>query len=200
MATKKLEKRLREISDDPALSAGVYHEETKCVFFIVKDGEILEMTDDNSDSPKGGSFPRIVSGYPEEENRELQSVLEQYGVEEEWFDAELTEEYEDLDEEDEERLEELFEDEDAREAVTRLIADINGGKLPYADLGELVERLRRTELEEGRLYYEWYDDYIDLWENIADVGESRGTYEDLSDEEWLEILEDLPSCRVEPDD
>ena len=38
---------------------------------------------------------------------------------------------------------------------------------------------------------ELYPLFIDLHDNIADTGEERGRYDNMSDEEWIELLENI---------
>ncbi|MBR3178877.1 MAG: hypothetical protein IKF49_05130 [Clostridia bacterium] len=51
--------------------------------------------------------------------------------------------------------------------------------------------------------YEWLEDeddfFIDLWQNIYEYGESRGTYESYNDDEWLNILDNITAWTVEPE-
>jgi hypothetical protein len=54
-----------------------------------------------------------------------------------------------------------------------------------------VDAVGRYGLESDRLYYEWEDGFIALYDNIYDTGMSRGSYETLDDESWIAILENI---------
>ena len=41
------------------------------------------------------------------------------------------------------------------------------------------------------MYYEWEGEYIDLHVNICETGKSRGSYDSMDDNEWIELLENI---------
>lgn len=45
--------------------------------------------------------------------------------------------------------------------------------------------------KDGELYYRWEGKTINLYDNIAECGESPGYYDDLTEEEWERLLQDL---------
>lgn len=61
---------------------------------------------------------------------------------------------------------------------------------------DFVLAVRCYGLDKDRLYYEWEGEWIDFYDNILDTGESRGNYENLSDEEWLAVLENIDNYKV----
>ena len=68
---------------------------------------------------------------------------------------------------------------------------IEAGKTPFESMDDFVNALKRYGLCCGVLYYEWEGDYVDLHENIEEIGEEPGYYDSLSKEEWISILEDI---------
>jgi len=54
-------------------------------------------------------------------------------------------------------------------------------------------------LDSDCLYYEWEGEYIELHDNIADTGEERGYFDSMSDEEWIELLENIDKHIVTAD-
>lgn len=58
-------------------------------------------------------------------------------------------------------------------------------------LDDFVNALTRYGLNNGVLYYEWEGEHIDLHDNICDTGEERGYYDSLSDDDWIDLLENI---------
>lgn len=68
---------------------------------------------------------------------------------------------------------------------------IESGKTPFETIDDFVSALGRYGLESNCLYYEWEGEYIDLHDNICDTGEARGSYDSMSNEEWVTLLENI---------
>lgn len=79
------------------------------------------------------------------------------------------------------------------------VSYVKEGKTPFLSLNEFVVKLKHFSLDSNNLYYWWEGDYIDLFENINDVGEPRGEYDSLDDSEWLSVLTNLQDYIVTPD-
>ena len=168
---------------------GVYQVEG--VYFAISKGKIFEISDDASCAPKGGWFPNLVRGLSEEQ----EAYLDELGLDEEFL-PEFWEEWEEPTLED--VLEYFDEDDDAEkiQLCRELDKHLQAGEGPFADVPSLLLALPRRGLERDVLYYPWEGDYIDLRENILDVGEERGALDNLDDEEWRDILEHLEEYRV----
>jgi hypothetical protein len=83
------------------------------------------------------------------------------------------------------------EDEESARIYRKIKKEIESGKTPFGTIDDFVSALGRYGLESNCLYYEWEGEYIDLHDNICDTGEERGTYDSMSDEEWIELLENI---------
>ena len=95
---------------------------------------------------------------------------------------------------DEEYVEEYFEDnedDDSLKIYRKIKKKIDGGKTPFASVNDFASALMRYGLDNNSLYYEWEGEFIDLHDNIADTGEERGYFDSMSDEEWVELLENI---------
>ena len=109
----------------------------------------------------------------------------------EYFFSELID---DCGEFDDEYVLEFFEDnedEDSAQTYLKIKKEIECGKTPFAEIDDFVSALGRYGLEPDCLYYEWEGEYIDLYENICDTGEERGSYDRISGEKWIDILENI---------
>lgn len=159
------------------------------IFFIIENGKIREISNDVSGSPRGGWFPDLVTGPTEEENACLKALMNKLDFDEYFFDEVL----EEIGEFDEEAIVEYFEenDEDSLEIYEKMARKIEAGKTPFESMDDFVNALKRYGLCCGVLYYEWEGDYVDLHENIEEIGEEPGYYDSLSKEEWISILEDI---------
>ena len=160
------------------------------IYFVVGNGSLWEISDDASCSPRGGWFPDIVSGPSKKEMACMKQMMESYGFDM-YFFSDIMWEVGYYDHED---FVEHYKENEDRESLTiyrKIKRRIDGGKTPFGDVEDFIETLKRYDFEEGHLYYEWEGEYIDLHDNICDAGESRGTYESMSDEEWIELLEHI---------
>jgi hypothetical protein len=168
------------------------------IYFVIGNGKLWEISDDASCSPKGGWFPDIVKGPSAEENEFLSSLMESLEFDEDFF-RELID---DCGEFDEDYVEEYFEendDEDSLKIYRKIKKKISGGKTPFKSVNDFASALGRYGLDSDCLYYEWEGEYIDLHDNIADTGEERGYFDSMSDEEWIELLENIDKHIVTAD-
>lgn len=160
------------------------------IYFTITDGWVTEMSGDASCSPRGGWFPDLVSGPSKEEDACMSRLMEKLGFDEYFFSDFLS----DYDYFDEENILEYYEDNEDKESkkiYKKLKKEIESGKTPFDSMDDFVYALRKYGLESDGVYYEWEGEYIDLYDNIRDVGGPRGTYESMSDEEWIELLEHI---------
>ena len=160
------------------------------IYFVIGNGTLWEISDDAGESPRGGWFPDIVSGPTEEEEKCLISMMESLGFEETFF-YDLTEDYGDFDEEYVEEYFEETEDEDSLKIYRKIKKMIDKGTTPFECVNDFADALSRYGLDRNCLYYEWEGEFIDLHDNICETGESRGSYDRISDEEWVGILENI---------
>mgnify|MGYP007037177290 CR=1 FL=1 len=79
----RLAELLTAISNDPKYAGCVF--EAPGIYFVVCNGEIREISDDASSSPKGGWFPDIVTGITEGEKNCLDKMMEEIGFELDFF-------------------------------------------------------------------------------------------------------------------
>ena len=79
----RLDELLEAISNDDKYHGCVF--EGCGIYFIIKSGKILEISDDASDSPRGGWFPDIVTGPTAEEFACLTEMMEDLEFDEDFF-------------------------------------------------------------------------------------------------------------------
>ena len=122
-------------------------------------------------------------------------MMEKYDFDECFFKDYL----DDCMEYDEDSALEYFEetDEDVLKTFNNMLKEVKSGKTPFATMEDFVSAVGRYGLDSGWLYYHWEGGWIDFYENIAETGEERGYYDNLSDEEWLAILENLDKYKVQ---
>ena len=191
----RIDELLEAISNNNNYRGCVFEE---CgIYFVIRDGKILEISDDASSSPKGGWFPDIVTGPTVEERACLQEMMAELGFDEDFFRDMIDDCYEFSEEEAIEYFENN-DDEDSLEIYKKIRKKVRSGATPFDSVDAFVEALGRCELDHGTLYYEWEGEYIDLYDNICDTGEERGYYDNLSDEDWICLLEDIDKHIVTP--
>ena len=187
---ERINELLESISNDEKYNGCVFW--GRGIYFVIGNGEVWEISDDAGCSPRGGWFPDIVAGPTKEENDCLTIMMETMGFDETFFSALV----EDCGEFDEECVEDYFEendDEDSLKIYRKIKKKIDSGKTPFASVNDFASALARYGLDNNCLYYEWEGEFIDLHDNIADTGEERGYFDSMSDEEWVEILENIDS-------
>ena len=185
---EQLNNLLQAISDCEKYNEAVF--EGPGIYFAISRGELWEISNDASCSPKGGWFPDIVTGTTEEECEYIEKLMDELGFDDYFFDDLFM--Y--LDEFNDNEIVEFFkegEDEEAYELCQQIAEEIKSDESPFASFEDFVKKQRLRHLEHGKLYYEWEGDYIEFFDNICDTGEARGYYEKLSDDEWIEILENI---------
>lgn len=189
----RLRELLEEISNNEKYQGRVF--EGPGIYFIIYDGKIREISSDAGGSPRGGWFPAIVSGPTAEESKCLQSMMDALGFDEEFFN-ELIEDQGEFDEESALEYFEEQEDEDSAEIYRKIEKKIASGKTPFESVGDFVDALGRYGLDSDCLYYEWEGEFIDLYDNIGETGESSGYYDSMSTGEWIELLENIDKWLV----
>ena len=168
------------------------------IYFSIINGEIFTISNDASCSPRGGWFPPIVTGPTAIEKACLNQMMAEWHFAESFFD-DVINYYGEL------QLDYAFEyfeendDEDALEILKKIEHALLSKKTPFESIEELASALRRIDLETNELYYEWEDVFIHFYNNIWECGEKSGTYEDLTQEEWIEILENIDKHIVTAD-
>jgi hypothetical protein len=188
---EKFESLLHRLCEDERYNGRVFH--ARGVYFTLGVDEILEISNDVACTPRGG-FPDLFFGPSAEEKACIEGMMEKIGFDEFFFDEMI----EDCFGFDEEEALGYFEenDEDALDVYEEMRAWVNGGKTVFDSMDDFVNALRRIDLDEDVVYCEWEGDFIDLYENINETGEVRGTYEDASISEWIEVLENLDKHMV----
>lgn len=190
-----LEELLQKLSEDAAYQNAVFH--ARSVYFIVHNGEILEISDDASCGPKGGWFPDIYKGLSPEKNAFIEECMEKFDIDECFFEEPLQH----FDAEDIDYIVEWFEDEeddDSLEVLKYLQNAVEQGEAPFNTMEAVIKAFSRTGLDPSLLYYEWEGSHIEFYDNIAWTGEERGVFERMSDEEWLDILSNIDNYIVNP--
>lgn len=193
---RKIEQLLEAISSNEKYNSCVFW--GPGIYFVIGNGNLWEISDDASCSPKGGWFPDIVCGPSVEENICLQKMMEKLGFDEYFFSEFIF----DCDEYDDETAIEYFEendDEESLEIYRKMKKMIESGKTPFVSMDAFVCAVGRYGLEPDCLYYEWEGEFIDFHNNIAETGESRGYYDNLSNSDWITLLQDIDRHIVTPD-
>ena len=183
-----IQQLLTTISNNDKYNGCVFH--GPGIYFVIGNGSLWEISDDASCSPRGGWFPDIVSGPTLEENKYLEEMMKKYDIDE-YFFSELID---DCGEFDDEYVLEYFEDNEDVESAKiyrKMKKQIESGKTPFETIDDFVSALGRYGLESNCLYYEWEGEYIDLHDNICHTGEARGSYDSMSNEEWVTLLENI---------
>lgn len=196
MREKRINELLESISNNEKYRGCVFW--GRGIYFVIGNGEIWEISNDASCSPRGGWFPSIITGPTEDENRCLTSMMEKLGFDETFFSG-LIEEYCEFDED---YVEEYFddnEDEDSLKIYNKIKKQVESGKTPFETVNDFANALVRYGLENTCLYYEWEGEYIDLHDNISETGESRGYYDNMNIDEWINLLENIDDHIVTAD-
>lgn len=131
-------------------------------------------------------------GYFSEKNAREYFQLEALEYMDEYSDAEVDEESDDDENEDDYRFDELDEKAEKKARTYLAIVErLEKDDSPFGSIYEFAETLQYYGLESDGLYY-WYEGEIcDFQETCSDAMEPRGTYENLTDDEWIEILENI---------
>ena len=190
---ERINELLQLISNDEKYDGCVF--EAPGIYFVIGNGNLWEISDDASCSPRGGWFPEIVTGPTDEENACLEKMMEKLEFDEDFFNELIF----DCDEFDDEYALEYFEDNEDEESAKiycKMKKEIESGKTVFSNMDDFVDALVRYGLSSDCLYYEWEGEYIDLHDNICETGEERGSYDHISDEKWVEILENIDKYMV----
>ncbi len=188
----RIEELLEQISADEKYQESVF--EAGGVYFIIGNCTLWEIPADSGDSPKGGWCPEIVYGPEPDEKACLKEMMEKLEFDSTFFSG-CWEECWGCENE---IIMEYFEEQEGglADVFKQMVEMIESGNTIFETMEEFMEAVRCYDLEGGRMYYVWEDMFIDFHDNIADVGEPRGTYEDWEDERWIEILENIDSYVV----
>ena len=182
----KLNELLEAISNNAKFKDCVFQADG--IYFAIWNNKIFEIPDSSDGFPKGGTSLDVFRGPTVAQNEYVQSMMDDFEFDEDFFSEIMY----DLYDFDEDEILELFEDdEDSLDIFKKIVKRFNKGNSPYNNLEELVYGIMRHGLNHDILYYEWEGDFIELYDNIFDTGEGRGHYESMSDEEWINILENI---------
>lgn len=193
---RRIEELLEAISNDEKYKESVFW--GPGIYFVIGNGKLWEISDDASCSPKGGWFPDIVTGITEGEKNCLDKMMEEIGFELDFFGDLIN----DCGEFDDEYALEYFEDNEDDESAKiyrKMKRYVKNGKTPFATVNDFVSALGRYELDENTLYYEWEGEFIEFHDNISWTGEPRGSYDSLSNSQWIEILTNIDKHIVTAD-
>ena len=185
---RRIEELLESISNNEKYNGCVFW--GRGIYFVVGNGSLWEISDDASCSPRGGWFPDIVSGPTAEEDACLQKMMDELGFDE-YFFKEIIDDYGEFDDEYVLEYFEDNEDEESAKIYRKMKKRIESGKTPFATIEDFASAVGRYGLESDCLYYQWEGEYIDLHDNICETGESRGSYDSMDDNEWIELLENI---------
>lgn len=185
---RRIEELLESISNNEKYNGCVFW--GRGIYFVVGNGSLWEISDDASCSPRGGWFPDIVSGPTAEEDACLQKMMDELGFDE-YFFKEIIDDYGEFDDEYVLEYFEDNEDEESAKIYRKMKKKIESGKTPFATIEDFASAVGRYGLESDCLYYQWEGEYIDLHDNICETGESRGSYDSMDDNEWIELLENI---------
>lgn len=168
------------------------------IYFVIGNGNLWEISNDASCSPRGGWFPDIVTGPTQEEKDCLSSLMETLDFDQ-YFFSDIIDQYGEFDEDYVEEYFEENEDEDGIKTYKKIKRKVNSGSTPFASIDDLVSALIRYDLESDTLYYEWEGDFIEFHNNICETGEERGYFDNISNEQWINILENIDKHIVTAD-
>ena len=185
---RRIEELLESISNNEKYNGCVFW--GRGIYFVVGNGSLWEISDDASCSPRGGWFPDIVSGPTAEEDACLQKMMDELGFDE-YFFKEIIDDYGEFDDEYVLEYFEDNEDEESAKIYRKMKKRIESGKTPFATIEDFASVVGRYGLESDCLYYQWEGEYIDLHDNICETGESRGSYDSMDDNEWIELLQNI---------
>lgn len=187
-AERRIDELLEAISNNDKYNDCVFS--APGIYFVIGNGKLWEISDDASSTPKGGWFPNIVSGPTVEENECLTEMMDELGFDE-FFFSDLIDYCGDFDDADALEYFEDNDDEESAKIYRQMKKRVASAKTPFATMEDFVDAVGRYGLESGRLYYEWEGEFIDLHDNICETGEERGRYDNLDDEGWIELLENI---------
>ena len=151
---------------------------------------MIEISDDAGYNPRGGWFPDIVTGPTKEEADYLNLMMDSIGFGFDFF-ADAIDSCGEFCDSDTEAFFEENEDNESLEKYQQIKEEIESGKTPFESIYDLVSVIERSDLDTDCLYYMWEGEYIDLYDNICDCGEERGTFDGLSESDWIDILENI---------
>lgn len=184
-----IEKTLIDISTNEDYIGKVF--EVDNVYFIISHERILEMPRDAGCSPHGCLLD-IITGLTEEQDEYVNLIMTAYDIDECAFNEAI-----DCTCGDEEALAEYFEDLEDDDDVhlidvyNKIQEDSIDDNFPFKNAEEAILKFKRYGLEKDGLYYEWEGYIIDLYDNVGDVGEDRGEYDNMDSREWLYVLTNL---------
>ena len=181
---EKIEELVLAISSNPKYNRAVF--EVSSIYFAISKNSIFTISNDAGESARGSWFPAIISHPSKEKEDYLNAKMDELGFDCNFFEDAL----EEYDPDDVECYFEDQDDEESAEICRKLEAEIEAGNTPFYDLGDLVKAVKYLDLDDD-LYYEWEGELITLYDNIVDIGEEPGYYDSLTDEEWVDILENI---------
>lgn len=145
---KRIDELLKAISENKNYRGRVY--EATGIYFIIRDGEIFEISSDAGYDPKGSWFPDIVSGLSRDEMYDVDRLMAKADgdillfeelVENGVYDGDV-----------DQYIKDKY-DEDALEGYLRVEKAVEGGDTPFDSMEELFFAVGRYELDSETLYY-----------------------------------------------
>ena len=186
----RLEQLVEQLAEDDNVSGKVY--ETCGIFFIITTGRgIVEMSSESGASPRGGNSVEVFRGPSDDVKQMMSGIITKLNISEDLIDT-LSEYFNPWYAE--ESCMEGLEDELSREdydTLMNLKRIIDTGKSPVDSIAEFIELYQKMDLDHNTLYYEWEGEFIDLYDNICECGEESISTGYLSEDEWIDILENL---------
>jgi len=199
----RLNELIHEISSNPDYDGCIFND--LGWYFIVINDEILLLSDTDPCSLKCTPISAFT-GPSQEEHDFIEKLMDEIGFNQYFFDGAYGQWF-GYDEDDFYEYfadgydEEVDGEDDIPEDLAKfkaIIEKVNGESSPFESMDEFVGAVRRYDLDPDVYYYEWEGDFIDLYENIADCGESYEDYftEDDEFEEWIETLENIDNYKL----
>ena len=153
------------------------------IYFMIEDGWISEVDD-------GCDFSGLTSGPSAEEKACMDQLMKKLGFGQYFFSDFLS----DYDYFSDKHILEYYEDNEDKESkkiYKKLKKEIESGKTPFDSMDAFVDALGRYDMDSDGLYYEWEGEYLEVYDTFTGAGMPRGTYESMSDEEWIDLLEHI---------
>ena len=182
---------LESISNDEKYNGCVFG--ANVVYFVIANGKLWEIPDNDGCGPRGGCCLDIITGPSVEKSEFIEKLMNELDFDECFF-REMLEDFGEAEGIEDEEILDYFEeneDEDSVAIYKKIKRKLKGSKDLFEDLSDFVICVDRYGLESDTLYYEYEGEYYDLYDNICETGGPIGEFDSLSDDEWINVLEDI---------